>query len=332
MTDVDSKLEQIAEEQDKDVEWVRTKYEEKLEETKDQAASIVAEEEIQGLALRRLNSSFVEQERVGGGGDRTEILAIGHTGEQKWSNDDGGKKRIVKSYGIINPEQGPPGIAVFINDETTGVDLGEVRNNFQPLNTMVGWYRVSQSDNLSNVYMCNSTDKTRLEQQNVEGIPDDRGDRRQLLHKLADKVEIANIPNQVSMTNEAGYPVDFGADLKMVSGSVKNRYVNQEKNFGTMKIMDASVVGHEDLDGIGVMGDNDRVPGLTVWCNPEEMKYGVDSELEIYGQIRVVNSGANEGQIVMDSYGIVDLVKMPIQEDEDEAPSGANDNVTETKI
>lgn len=332
MTDVNTKLEQIAEEQDEDLEWVKSEYQNKLELTKEQASDIVGDDEIESLAIRRLKSSFVEEERVGGGGDQIEILSIGHRGEQKWSNNDGGKKRVVISYGVINPEQGPPGIAVFINDETTGVDLGEVKNNFKPLNTMVGWYRVNESENLSNVYMCNSTDKTRLEQKDVDGIPDDMAERRELLHKLSDKAEIANIPNHVSMTNDSGYPVDFGADLKLVKGSVKNRYVNQEKGFGTMKIMDPSVVGHDDLDGLGVMGDSDRVPGLTVWCNPEEMKYGVDSELEIYGQIRVVTSGANEGQIVMDSYGIVDLVKMPIQEDEDEVPSGANDDVEETKI
>lgn len=330
MTDIETELEDIAEEQDKDLDWIRSKYEEKLEDAEERAADIVDDDEIEGLALHLLQADFIETGRVSGGGDKVEILAIGHTGEQKWNNDDGGKKRVVKSYGVINPESGPPGVAVFINDETTGVDLGEVVEKFQPLNTMVGWYRVSSSDTLSNVYICNSTDKTRLELQDVEGIPDEDKDKRDLLHKLADHAEIANIPNEISITNDAGYPADFGADLKLVNGTVTNRYVNEEKGFGIYKIMDPSVVGEEDLDGLGVMGENDRVPGLSVWCNPEEMKYGEDSRLEVYGQVRVVQSGANEGQIVMDSYGIIPLLEMPVEESEESG--SANDNVEEQTI
>lgn len=332
MTDIEKELQEIAEEQDKDLDWVQSKYEEQLEEVKEKAADVVAEEELEGLAIGQLRSQFLKTDRVGGGGDQVEILAIGHTGEQKWNNGDGGKKRVVKSYGVINPESGPPGVAVFINDETTGVDLGEVMEKFQPLNTMIGWYRVSQSDTLSNVYICNSTDKTRLELKDVEGIPNDQGEKRKMLHKLSDDAEIANIPNEISVTNDAGYPADFGADLKKITGSVTNRYVNHEKGFGIYKIMDQSVVAEEDLDGLGVMGENDRVPGLSVWCNPDEMQYGENSQLEIYGQIRVVQSGPNEGQIVMDAYGIIPLLEMPVEEDEEETSSSANDNVEEQSI
>lgn len=333
MTDLEKELQEIADEEGVDVETIRSEYEDQLEEVKEKAASIVAEEELEGLAIGQLRSKFLQRDRVGGGGDKMEILAIGHTGEQKWSNGDGGKKRVVKSYGVVNPETGPPGIAVFINDETTGVDLGEVMEKFQPLNTMVGWYRRSQSDTLSNTYICNSTDKTRLELQDVNGIPDDDAEKRQLLHKLSDGVEISNVPNQTSVTNDQGYPADFGADLKRLRGQVTNRYVNKEKGFGIYKVMDRSVVSREDLEGLSVMGDSDRVPGLSVWCNPDEMIYGEDSEIEIYGQIRVVTNGANEGQIVMDAYGIIPLIERPVQEDD--ASSGStstNDNVEEKTI
>jgi hypothetical protein len=332
MPDLESELQLIAEEQDEDVDAIRQEYEEQLEEVREKAADIVEDDELEGLAIGQLRSKYIQKDRVGGGGEKLEILAIGHTGEQKWSNGDGGKKRVVKSYGIINPETGPPGVAVFINDETTGVDLGEVMQKFQPLNSMIGWYRRSQSDTLSNTYICNSTDKTRLEIQDVGGIPDSDADRRELLHKLSDGVEIENIPNQISVTNDSGYPADFGADLKRLVGQVTNRYVNEEKGFGIYKIMDRSVVSREELDGLNVMGENDRVPGLSVWCNPDEMAYGEDSELEIYGQVRVVNSGANEGQIVMDSYGIIPLIEREVEESDGGSSSSANDNVEEKKI
>lgn len=333
MSDLENELEQIAEEQDTDVESVREQFEEQLEEVKEKAADLVEEKELEGLALGQLRAKNLSEQRVGGGGDKIEILAIGHTGEQKWSNGDGGKKRVVKSYGVINPESGPPGVAVFINDETTGVDLGEVMDKFEPLNTMVGWYRVGQSDTLSNTYICNSTDKTRLEVQNVGGIPDDQGEKRQLLHKLSDEVELINIPNQISVTNDSGYPADFGADLKRINGSITNRYVNKDKGFGIYKVMDQSVVSEEDLEGLSVMGENDRVPGLSVWCNPDEMQYGENSQVEIYGQVRIVNGGANEGQIVMDSYGMIPLLEMPVEEDDGGSSGGsANDNVQEESI
>lgn len=330
---IKQQLENFAEKKDLSFGEVKQRYQEKLEEARDHASDMASDEEIQQIAVTFMQADSMESGRVSGGGDRVEILSIGHAGERKWSNGDGGKKRVVISYGVINPEQGPPGVAVFINDETTGTDLGEIKEKFNPLNTMVGWYRVNQSQNLSNVYICNSTDKTRLDVQPVDGIPDDKSKKRQLLQKLSDEAELAHISNAISITNDQGYPVDFGADLKRFNGAVMDRYVNDEKGFGIYKVMDKSVVDEEDLEGLNVMGENDRVPGISVWCDPEQMRYGENSQLEIYGQIRVTNGGANEGQIVMDAYGIIPLIEMPVQDDDDSRGSSTSaSNVEETTI
>lgn len=332
-SDIEQKLKDTVEGTNKTLEWAKELYEEKLDDLLGRSSDLITEEDVQDHALFLVNSEVVENDRTGGGGDKVEILSIGHAGVRKWNDGDGGKKKVVISYGIINPEQGPPGVAVFINDETTGVDIGEIMNKFQPLETMVGWYRVNESQNLSNVYVCNSTDKTRLELEDVDGIPDDKKDRRELIHKLSDKAELAHIHDAISITNDQGYPVDFGADLKRFRGAVMNRYVNEEKGFGIYKVMDKSVVDESDLEGLDVMGENDRIPGLSVWCSPEKMKYGQNSEVEIYGQIRVTSGGSNEGQIVMDAYGIVPLIEMPIQEKSSGgSSSGSSDNVEETTI
>lgn len=330
-SEVKEELEQIVEGTSKTLDWAQEQYQNNLEELMDGSSDLVSEEDIQDHAIFLVRSDLMENNRVGGGGDRVEILSIGNAGVRKWSDGDGGKKNVVISYGVINPEQGPPGVAVFINDETTGVDIGEVLEKFQPLETMVGWYRVNESQNLSNVYVCNSTDKTRLELEDVDGIPDDKKDRRKLLHQLSDEAELASIHGAISATNDSGYGLDFGADIKRFNGAIMSRYVNEEKDFGIYKVMDKSVIDESDLEGLDVMGENDRIPGLSIWCSPDQMEYGENSQVEIYGQIRVTNGGPNEGQIVMDAYGIVPLIEMPIQE-EDNSSTQSSDNVEETTI
>lgn len=326
--EVESRLAEIVEEREKSLDWAKEKYQEELNDLLDRAGPTTTEEEVREHAIALVRSDLMEVTQVGSGGEEVEVLAIGHAGVQNWSDGDGGKKQVVRSYGVINPSDGPPGISVFINDETSGVDIGGVMNKFQCLNTMKAHYRVSKSDNLSNTYICNSTEKTMLEVESVGGIPDDVVEKRNLLQRLTDEVEIAHIEEGLSLTNSEGYTADFGADIKRITGQVMNRYVNHEKGFGIYKILDKSVIDESELEGTRVMGEEDRVPGLSVWCQPEMMEYGEDSQVEIYGQVRTVTSGANQGQIVMDAYGIVPLIEMPVREDEEID----NSNVEETTI
>lgn len=316
--EVRNRLGEIVASSNKDMDWAEETYEEKMEEMQDKHGDGVPEDALQNHAVRMVRSEIVSNSRMGGEVQECDILAIGHGGYREWSDGDGGSKQVLLSYGVVNPPDDPAGIAVFINDETTGVDLGNIQDAFQPLNNLTGWYNVGESDELRNTYILNSTDRTKVE---VEESDMSKQEKREFLHQFTEEVQVANIAEGLSTTDDQGRAVNFGADVKRINATVVDW--NKGDNASVYTLLDDSVVDPSEL-GDQIVSERARTPGLTAWCPDDYMQYGVNSQLEVYGSVSRMQSG----QIVMNVFGIVPLIPMEMTVED-----GANEeNVKEETI
>lgn len=322
--DIDEKLEETVAEAEQDLEWAEKKYEESLNKVKDRTVGEVDEEQLQQHALAMVRSDIIKSDRTGWSGEsdveEVEIVAIGRTDEMQWSTGD-----AVVAYGVVNPPNGEPRLGVFFcNRDESGAPLGEIKDKFRPLNSLKGWFSYYEPDEMPGVFSLNWEEESKIEEVDFGGQLSDREGRREFVHDHVDHVDLAEVDKNLSATNDDGRPSLFGGDMKMISGIVMERFVGEGSNgpFGIYKIMDDSVVDKTDLPE-GVIGDQDRVPGLTCWCEPDSMEFGEDSQLELYGAIEETQEGPNKGQITMNVVGIVPIIATEPEED-DSSQSQAN--------
>lgn len=303
--------------QDVSIEEARAAYEEELAEHREHATELVDEEDLQEQALSVLEADLFRGESTGGPVEELEILTIGHKGVQQWSDGDGGTRNVIVSFGLTQPEDEPMGVGVFINDESRGADLGNVRELFgETLTTAKGWYQVEQSDTLSNVYICNTTDETRVEYD--ESVDRSRKELLDLLRTHIDEeADLSDLSNVVTTTNDEGYAADFGADIKRLEGTVISHYQDQQKGYQRYTVKDRST-SVDDLDD-AIHSEQARDMGLTVWLSEDFYRWGEDSTLEFYGTFE----RDDEGQIQMNAYGIVPLNPRPLEQGEESSqPTG----------
>lgn len=330
---IETELTEIAESRDKDFEAVKAAYEDKLEVVEERLVGEESEEEKQKYALQLLRSESIQKRRTRGSVEELPILAIGHGGTRPF-----GDGQAVMAYGIINPEDARPGLAVFIC-KSEDVDLDDIRAKFQTLNTLRGYFTRNESDNFDpasekQVYVCNATEDSYVEEVSPDDAPDsspiselptDREAKRDLINEnfMDEPVQLANIHEHLSKTDpESGYTVDFGADVKRMRGQIVDAAVFEDSDSGLVVVLDDSV-SPEEL-GDDVVGEQQRVPGLGCWIPPEFVEYGENSIVDIYGTVSV----SDDGQVSMNGCGIVPIISFDY---EGQSGGGSNDNVeTET--
>lgn len=332
---IESELEEIIAGTDKDLSWAWETYRDKLDAA-EEAANGLSEEAIQKHALRTTKSSMYQGSRTSFGETKEiNILAIGHGGVRQWNDrDNGGKKDVLISYGIVQPgkdESGnelPMGVGVFICDETDGVDIGNLRTAFgETLANLTGYFTVQESEELTvggdtPVYVMNSGDKTRVEEAESDM---DTQEKREFIHSyLPEEANIANLHQHLSATNDDGYPAEFGADIKRMNATVID--FHKGDGFNTYTLLDDSVVDPDEL-GSDIVSDQARSPGLTAWVPDEFHKWGVNSQLEVYGTL----SRSDDGQITINVCGVVPLIPMEMEVEEEE-DVGSDMNTTESRI
>jgi hypothetical protein len=314
--------------ENRDLAWAWDTYHEKLAKLKERTPDSVSPKMVQERAISMVRSSSLRNTRSGSV-DELDILAIGHGGIQRWNDrDNGGKKDVVISYGIVNPgpdssgDERPMQLGVFINDETDGVDIGNITDCFQPFNDLKGFYGLNDSDEFTNVYVSNSSDKTRVEK--VESDNTDE-EKRQVVHNfIEEEAKLDSIANYLSATNEEGYAAEFGADIKRMVVDVVDW--NKGDGYNTYTLIDDSVVDPSRL-GEEIVSERARSPGLTAWCPDSFHKYGNDSQIEVYGTI----SRGDNGQITMNVCGVYPIWPMEM-ETEDTQTAGTSGSTTTSSI
>lgn len=325
--EIQQRLQQAVENAEQDIDWAWDKYREELEEVKSRASDALSEDQIQEHAIRCVRSDVVQGSRsTGGNVEAVDIVAIGHSGVQRWSDGDGGKKDVLIAHGIVQPEDKPRKQGVFLIDETNGADPQSLKSKFTTGAALSGYFSVDESDSMANVYRLNWRDESKLEEVPEAEQPSDEDVQQMIRTYVTDEAQINNIANHLSLTNENGYTVEFGADMKRINGTIVDYYDGENaKNY---TILDDSVVDPESL-GDNVVSENARTPGLTAWVNEEEFQYGVNSQCEFIGPI----STDQNGQIVMNVVGIIPLIPFELDEGDDSANGGApDDSVTTTEI
>lgn len=333
---IEDRLEELVEGTDKDLSWAWDTYRDKLSMA-EEAAEGLSEDAIEQHALRTTKSEIYQGSRTSfGEAKEVNILTIGHGGVQRWNDrDNGGKKDMLISYGIVQPgtdnegNELPMGVGVFINDETDGVDLGNLRDAFgETLTNLTGFYAVQKSEELTvggdtPVWVCNSSDKTRVEE--VESDMS-REEKREFVHQyISDEANIANIHQNLSATNDDGYPAEFGADIKRMNATVID--FHKGDGFNTYTLLDDSVVDPDEL-GSDIVSDQARSPGLTAWVPDEFHQWGTNSQLELYGTL----ARNDDGQIALNVCGAIPLIPMEMEVEDDETEAESDLNTTESRI
>jgi hypothetical protein len=137
-------------------------------------------------------------------------------------------------------------------------------------------------------------------------LPAGREEKRNLIHEHFitddDNPNLQTVVDHLAATNENGYAVGFGADVKRLRGQVVDVFSND--TFGVMTISDETVMEEDDVDP-DLVGDRQRSPGLQVFMEPDLLRYGVNSLVDVYGYIEQ----QKDGQIVMRGFGIVPIVE-----------------------
>lgn len=308
--DIESRLAEIVSGKSQDLAWAKDKYEEQLGNLLERTNSDPngeQREQLEEHAVRLVRSAVNEGSRVGGDVEKLNVVAIGHAGVQQWSDGDGGKKDVLLSYGVVKPEGKPMGMGVFINDESEGVDIHNVKGKFETLNELEAYYSVGESDELAHTYILNSEEETRVNVKPEEDMADEDS-RRALLHQHTDEAELASIKDYLSAMDAQGRSVDFGADVKRMNATVVDA-VDLEDT-GIYTILDDSVIDPEELSD-DVRDDRAQTPGMTAWTPPSMLKYGVNSQVEVYGSITTMD----DGQVVMNVFGIVPLITFEMEDD-----------------
>jgi hypothetical protein len=121
------------------------------------------------------------------------------------------------------------------------------------------------------------------------------------------------------------YTLDWGADVKRFTGTVQDLYIADDNTFGLFTMIDDSVTA-DDIEDTALVGDDQNIPGLTVYAQPDyHMNYGRNSVLDIYGVVET----NNDGQIIMRAAGVVPIIPMDM-DDEEQADEGVD--ATESTI
>lgn len=343
MTDVAQELEKIADDTEKDLSDLKEKYQDKLQQAKQNAEDDLGGDAIKSFAVRMVRSEIMRQDRTNtSGGSTVEIptLALGHGGVRRWgrNNPNTEERDVLFAYGIVNPDGKEVGIAVFIFDETDGVDLGDMQAKFRPLNELKVWSSLDEGDLKATgdpeptpIYVCWSNDQTKADEGDFDDLPSSKDGKRKVINnQIQDEVTLETLSEGLSVSDSDDFSHE--GDLKRISGYVVDHYQGTSKNdnpFGIYNILDDTIVDPNDL-GEEITGGDDRNAGLTAWTQPDMMEFGNDSQCDFYGTITREDSGDNKGQVQMNVVGIVPYISMPIDDNYGNSGGSSGDDDTET--
>lgn len=295
-------LETIAENQGVNLDVVRETFKDKYEDVEERASGL-DDERLEQLALRATRTSALSSNRVSTEG--VELLTIGGS-VRDWNQGDTfvGKALVDQNP---NSDGGVTNLATVIVDESD-VEISEVYDAFSELgNVVVGEFSVSEAE-IGDFLVLNSSEDTEIE----VNRPDDRGPLLSEIRDAVPETSIADIGDDLSARtrNDDGelYAASFGVDIRRIEGDVYDAYKDVDGGFGIYTIRDETVFDEEDVRNSDVHSQSDddnenAVPGLTCWTDPEKMSFGSESVVEFYGVV----SQDDDGQVVMNVDGMVPI-------------------------
>jgi len=295
-------LEEIAEDQGVDLDVVRETFKEKHEDVEDQVSGL-GDDRVEQLALRATKTSVLSSNRVAT--EAVELLTIGGS-VRDWTQGD---TFVGKALVDQNPNAGggATNLATVIVDESD-VEIAEVYDAFDEVgNVVVGEFSVSDAE-VGDFLVLNSESDTEIE----VNRPDNKEELIDEIRNVVPETTIANIADDMSARSRGDdgelYPCSFGVDVRRIEGNVFDAYKDGDAGFGIYTIRDDTVFDEEDIRNSDVHSpsDNDNenaVPGLTCWIDPEKMTFGSESIVEFYGVVQE----NDDGQVKMNVDGMIPI-------------------------
>jgi len=291
--DVETRLQQIAEKFGRDLDDVQEAYEATLDDIASQGRMNGNQELLQKTALHVVTGDITREESIGGG-EMVELIAIGAALKYWNLRDENGdvvkkdgqnvKKEVVNANALIKDGEDFR-LAALILDETNGVDIGKVMEQFKPFNVLKGKVRKNKSEKYPG-YIINSVQDTEFEEVEEGGLADmSVEERHAAVLDTVDTASFATILDDLSMTEntQAGeFPVEFGIDVKVINGRIADYYYNDEKELYNYTIVDSEITEPDDLEGTIFSDENKRTNGLTCWTDQSKMEYGVGTMGDFY--------------------------------------------------
>ena len=283
-------LEELAEDNDVELDMVQEKFREKYESVKEKAVGDVSDDQLERLALRSTRTAQLARSRTPT--DGVEMLTIGGS-VRNWSSGD---TFVGKALVDLNPDEdtGRNFLSTIIIDGEE-VNLGKVVDAFDQVgNIVVGEFSVSEA-HTDKFRVLNSSEDTELDVTK----PDDRSPMISEIRDAVPETTIRDITSNMSQTERTDngdvYPASFGVDIRRMTVDIYDGYKNPSEGNGTYTVRDDTVFDEEDIVESPVFdqdsaGDN-ATPGLTCWTDPSLMEYGTGSVVEMYGTVTKNDNG-----------------------------------------
>lgn len=309
MTEVDEWIsevftDRIEGEEDLDLETIQEWYDEKLEEYSGHDAA--AKSAVQGKYNAWVNT---------GADGEVQMVTIGPDGPRPFGDTD-----MLFGFALAIPDEDPAQPAVILFDESN-VDHQEILPYFQePYQAVKGEFDIRSAGKVNNSYVMEAVPGTEVEHFEPER---DRDGRKEMVDDFISEAKIADIGQHLSVTNDDGYPADYGVDLRRISDAYVLESRVSEKA-GRYEVQDDSFVDARDLDE-HIRGDQ-QANGLVCWVNPDAATFGEGSVVDLYG---VITTSQETGQVTMNVIGVdadpqqVNEIDRSSDSDDEEVRSGS---------
>lgn len=356
--DYETQLDKLVESTELSRSEAEDRVEEKFQELKEKKSAAISEDQLRKYAVSVLQNSDTIKENSGGfgGGDTEELplLTLGYEvrrGDKFVTQDDG--DAIVGS-GIVSPEEDPAGFFVAVLDTSDGLDMEFIQEAFEPLNTLRAGLSRRQVGSWDGepklkkggypVYILNSTEESVIElvdpdsvddSDPISELPSGIEEKRELINDRFitedDEMTVETYAEHESITNDNGFPLAFGADVKRIRASVVDSIIfdpREERDFpsGSMTVVDDTVFDSDDVPE-ELVTDSMRTPGLRI-NSAEKLTYGEDSLLDLYGYVQQYDSG----QYVFQAYGVVPIIEFDYDGPDYNESAGSDAHATEDTL
>ena len=303
MVDVTSEtadsLDEIAENNDVELETVQDTFKEKYEEL--QERSDWSDEKVEKFALRTTRTASLKQNRTPS--SHIEMLAIGGEIREGRNGDYFNGTALVDT----NPDSdgGRPQLAeVIINEERLLDDTYEAFG--QVGNVITGDFSVSEGD-LEDHLRVFPVDNTEIN----FSRPDERGPLYDEIRSVVPETSIDSIAEDLSAQTRSddGNMYTVTSDVVRIEGDIYDGYKNPEAGNGTYTIRDETVFDEDDIVDSAVhnpeAANENATPGLTCWTDPNRMEFGSESVCEFIGTL----SQNDDGEVTMSVHGIIPILE-----------------------
>lgn len=327
------KIANVAESYNVDESEVEEVYEEKLEQSQEDAGDSVPEKSIRMQAFALTKSEFRSDEATGGNGGggsgdskEVNIISLGYNdmGKHEWSSGE----TYVYGYGIAKPGDEDPHPAVFLLQQADVGDLDAMMDKFgSPLNSLQAEFSVSTSSSIDEErYVLNTVEDTDVAETDS---PMSFEERREWVADFLPDVPLTELADNLTATNSDGFTEDFGVDFRRFRGSIVEATIDGDGQWGVYTVQDDSFVDEAELDE-EITGEQ-GYPGVSIWSNPDMMEYGEHSIVDFVGTIE---RGEN-GQITMSASTIIPIMSNDIDLNEatlnSSSGSGGSSSNTEAR-